>query len=470
VLGENESTVFENGVRILKKLPKLVLVKFKKPDGSDVDWQIEGLDEKGLYPVVPKASSWFLDKGRMHPVLKIKRRQIPLAPAFAMTSHAAQGQTLKKGAIVDLCIGKGTNPLGSYVAITRITHRRHLLIYRPFDRDLFAQGEREGPVLLLKHLRGEEINWKEIEEKYMPSRRCVGCNFVNYKDAFQVGQWNREDKISFCKVCVERKKTEKTPFRCNNCGVWKSEDSFPKEYRTNWSLRTRVCTECEERRRCRGKCKEAKPKTEFTASEWVEAGKPHSRQGKCQKCMGAFQSTKVCSGPCKKRLPFDSFGKRQWEKSDDSRKCKDCVTKNQEKKRCSGSCREELAQSAYSERQWREGDGIRKCLNCVEKNQEKKRCSGRCQKDLAQIAYSKRQWREGDGIRKCLKCVGNKKNHWYCVHCKETKHKEEFSLWSNSRQTVSNKATAWCDVCKRQEAAEQIAMASANAKSVIKKK
>jgi hypothetical protein len=178
VLGENETSAFKNGVRILKKIPKLVLVKFTKPDGSDVDWQLPGLEEKGLYPIVAKKSPWFLDKARMHPVLKIKRRQLPLAPAFAMTSHAAQGQTLKKGAIVDLCIGKGTNPLGSYVAITRVTHHRHLLIYRPFDRTLFAQGEREGPVLLLKHLRGEEINWKEIEDKYMPSRRCSSCNFM----------------------------------------------------------------------------------------------------------------------------------------------------------------------------------------------------------------------------------------------------------------------------------------------------
>ena len=37
-----------------------------------------------------------------------------------MTSHAAQGQTFSTGAIVDLCIGKGSNPLGSYVALTRV--------------------------------------------------------------------------------------------------------------------------------------------------------------------------------------------------------------------------------------------------------------------------------------------------------------------------------------------------------------
>ena len=123
ILGESETSAFEDGVRILKKLPKMVLVKFTKPDGSDVDWKLPGLEENGLYPIVPKKSAWFLDKGRMHPILKIRRRQLPLAPAFAMTSHASQGQTFQKGAIVDLCIGKGTNPLGSYVAITvRVSH------------------------------------------------------------------------------------------------------------------------------------------------------------------------------------------------------------------------------------------------------------------------------------------------------------------------------------------------------------
>ena len=185
-------------MRILKKLPKAVLVKFRNADGSEVGWAVPGMQEKGLYPICPKKSTWFLDKGRLHPVLKIRRQQLPLAPAFAITSHAAQGQTFKKGAIVDLCIGKGSNPLGSYVALTRVTQRTHLLIYRPFKRELFTQGERDGPEYLLKLLRGEDVNWKIIEEKYMPRRRCVSCNAVKFKEHFAAGQFNREDKICFC--------------------------------------------------------------------------------------------------------------------------------------------------------------------------------------------------------------------------------------------------------------------------------
>ena len=123
VLDEKETSMFENGVRVLRKLPKVVFVKFRNADATDVGWKLPGLEEHGLYPIVSKKGTWYLDRGRQNPRLRITRSQLPLAPAFAMTTHAAQGQTLEGGAIVDLCIGKGTNPLGSYVAMTRVTRR-----------------------------------------------------------------------------------------------------------------------------------------------------------------------------------------------------------------------------------------------------------------------------------------------------------------------------------------------------------
>ena len=217
------------------------------------------------------------------------------------------------------------------MAITRVSDKEHLLIYRPFDREMFTQGEREGPVLLLKHLRGEKLDWKEIEEKYMPSKRCVGCNFVQFKDAFPEGQWNREDKISFCKICTAKKRGEGTPWRCNNCGLWKSEAAFTQKFHHNWCLRTRVCLPCDERRVCRGKCGEAKGKLDFTDGEWERAGWPHSAQGKNKKCMSKNQETKVCGG-CKKdfgRVGFQKAGGSddQWFSKDSDRRCVDCRKK-----------------------------------------------------------------------------------------------------------------------------------------------
>ena len=146
---EDETSHFENGVRVLQKSPVLALVKF-----PDAKWVMPGLNEPGLYPIPPKRSTWYLDKARKNPVLKITRRQLPLAPAFALTAHAAQGQTLA-AAVVDLQIGRGTSPIASYVALTRMKTREDLLIDRPFDRALFTQGPQEAPELLLKVLRGD---------------------------------------------------------------------------------------------------------------------------------------------------------------------------------------------------------------------------------------------------------------------------------------------------------------------------
>ena len=80
----------------------------------------------GLDPIVPRTGKWYLDSGRNYPMLKISRRQLPLAPAFAMTARACQGTTLP-AAIVDMQSGRG-----SYVALTRTEMREDLLIYRPF--------------------------------------------------------------------------------------------------------------------------------------------------------------------------------------------------------------------------------------------------------------------------------------------------------------------------------------------------
>ena len=77
-------------------------------------------------PIVPVKKDWYLDKGRLHPILHIKRRQLPLTPAFAMTAHAAQGQTFSNGAIVDLNIGGSSSAMSSYVALARVERRKDL--------------------------------------------------------------------------------------------------------------------------------------------------------------------------------------------------------------------------------------------------------------------------------------------------------------------------------------------------------
>ncbi|KAJ3575597.1 hypothetical protein NP233_g982 [Leucocoprinus birnbaumii] len=61
--------------------------------------------------------------------ITITRRQLPLVPAYALTNHKSQGQTLDK-AIVDLEGTHGSEP--PYVMATRVRHLDDLLILRPF--------------------------------------------------------------------------------------------------------------------------------------------------------------------------------------------------------------------------------------------------------------------------------------------------------------------------------------------------
>ena len=122
------------------------------------------------------------------------------APAFSWTAHTAQGQTLP-AAIVDMQIGAGTSPMASYVAFTRVKRAEDLLIFRPFDRALFCQGNLEGPELLLRVLRGEAVDWQAIEEKHMPSNMCHDCDTKTFKGEFSEAQWKRKDGKRICKNC-----------------------------------------------------------------------------------------------------------------------------------------------------------------------------------------------------------------------------------------------------------------------------
>ena len=141
-----------------------MFVKFLSKEGKELPWTLPGLTVKGLYPIRPSTGTWFLDKGRTYRVLKIGRRQLPLTPAWAMTSHAAQGQTFSQGAIVDMKIGGSSSTMSSHVAITRVERRKDLLIFRPFPIELFNQGQKPGLELLLKVWRREYIDWKAIEK------------------------------------------------------------------------------------------------------------------------------------------------------------------------------------------------------------------------------------------------------------------------------------------------------------------
>ena len=69
--------------------------------------------------------------------------------------------------------------------MTRLRKLEDLLISRDFDREVFSEGPLDGPMFLLKKLRGEDIDWEAIEAKRTPKNKCHGpCNEVKLKQGF----------------------------------------------------------------------------------------------------------------------------------------------------------------------------------------------------------------------------------------------------------------------------------------------
>ena len=78
----SESLDQEDASIIWNTLPVAIYVRFD----TAATWAIDGLQETNVYPVAPQRKQWHLDKHRQRPVLRVTRKQYPLAPAFAVTA------------------------------------------------------------------------------------------------------------------------------------------------------------------------------------------------------------------------------------------------------------------------------------------------------------------------------------------------------------------------------------------------
>ena len=156
----------QEGMQIWNELPACVLVRFQ----TKTTWRVDGLNEDNVFPVAPQKKPWYLDKGRRRPVLRVTRKQFPLAPNFATTAHAAQGQTRKEGVAMDMHIGEAGDPLTAYIAMTRVQDRHGSFVYIPFPAAPFQKGEKVGRALLLRFWAGEEMDWS-ASRKEIPRRK-----------------------------------------------------------------------------------------------------------------------------------------------------------------------------------------------------------------------------------------------------------------------------------------------------------
>ena len=109
---------------IWNELPGCILVQFETKE----TWRVDGMAADNVFPVAPQNKPWYLDKGRRRPVLRVTRKQFPLAPGFAATAHAAQGQTYKEGVVMDMHTGEAGDPLTAYIALTRVRNRLGLFV------------------------------------------------------------------------------------------------------------------------------------------------------------------------------------------------------------------------------------------------------------------------------------------------------------------------------------------------------
>ncbi|CAK0819674.1 unnamed protein product, partial [Prorocentrum cordatum] len=451
--------VTRGGETILKKTPKVIFVLFDEGDDGKggrkpCKWTIGGLRTPGLHPVVPQKEEWFVDKGRPHPRLKVKRRQFPLAPAFGVTAHAAQGQTFKEGVIVDLSIGGGTSPLSSYVALTRVQRREDMLIFRPFDIAPYQKkDERKGPGLLLRTLRGEDLDWEAIELEFMPSGRCAVCGCTKYENMYPtVGQWSRADGLRVRSVCLEDKKRSGTPWQCMECGLWKCQEAFHASQHHPSKLTTRRCVDCPERRSCRV-CDGRKYEEAFAPYQWDLAGNSRCRGGMCKECEELKKH--LTRSRCGMEKLVDDFARI--ERNAEERKCKACKKSMREeerqraeegKRRVCSKCVESKSKAEFSAHMWciASKETIA-CTQCVQDaaahrdsaaRKDVKAC-GVCEVAQRRDFFSQKM-RNGaaDRDRKCMRCVSAgaaqrntnaRKDVRACVVCEVAQRREYFSNW-----------------------------------------
>lgn len=118
------------------------------------------------YPILADTVSVTFRGTNSKQTLSFRRTQVPLIPAFAMTAHKSQGQTLNK-AVVDLASCHGTE--APYVMISRVRRLEDLLILRPFPiariKCRMSEDSRREQDRLQYHNLATTIDYGDPEEQ-----------------------------------------------------------------------------------------------------------------------------------------------------------------------------------------------------------------------------------------------------------------------------------------------------------------
>ena len=351
--------------------PSIVYVKFE-----GAKWQLQGLAEPGVYPIVPQTKSWYLDKGRKVKTLRVSRTQLPLTPAYSMTAHSSQGKTLR-AVLLDLHVDKRVNPTIGTVATTRVRSREDVLIMRPFPKFLFQRGMvSEGPDLLLQKLAGQDIDWAAVREAQRPCAACRDCQQIMPMDAYTHEQWELicANKAGMCRTCKngapprQKRKLDAEGLQkheCMGCNTNKIAEAFPRaQLAQEDAASLRQCLKCIQARRiemqcCR--CLQPKPLVDFEP-EMVTMPLAGVLCKACQGIVrtqekrhrGGFFTCRTCSKVFPNRVAVDE-GRVQ--------RCLNCASRGNRK------VGEHTCRNAVCKRKWKEAmpaDGKRQryCPSC----------------------------------------------------------------------------------------------------------
>ena len=133
------SEVFPTNTRYIRK-PLYAIVEIAK---SKIECNLEQL-QSNLVPIplieqtfrvniadlLPKDKK---PKSNQKAVLSIERRALPLVPAYSITTHKSQGQTLNN-VVIDLTLPHGTDNIAAiFVPLSRVKRLADLIILRHFD-------------------------------------------------------------------------------------------------------------------------------------------------------------------------------------------------------------------------------------------------------------------------------------------------------------------------------------------------
>ena len=161
------SNVFPKNTQYVRQ-PLYALIEIAK---SKIECNLENLQPKlvpiplieqtfrvNIADILPKDKK---PKSNPKAILSIKRRALPLVPAYCITTHKSQGQTLNK-VVIDLKLPNETEDIAAvYVPLSRVKRLIDLIILRHVDYK----------VLLIKPSKSQLAEMERLDKLYVETQK-----------------------------------------------------------------------------------------------------------------------------------------------------------------------------------------------------------------------------------------------------------------------------------------------------------